>query len=57
MEQGNDITAEIAMLAAPTLEQLERQITAVLYAIWLAQGKDKRVVDGPKKVRTNEANH
>ena len=57
MEQGNDITAEIAMLPAPTLEQLERQITAVLYAIWLAQGKDKRVVDGPKKVRTNEANH
>ena len=50
MEQGNDITAEIAMLPAPTLEQLERQITAVLYAIWRAQGKDKRVVDGPKKV-------
>ena len=56
MEQGNDITAEIAMLPAPTLEQLERQITAVLYAIWRAQGKDKRVVDGAKKARTNEAN-
>lgn len=49
MEQGNDITAEIAMLPAPTLEQLERQITAALHAIWKAQGKDKEIIDWSKK--------
>ena len=36
---------ELTSLTHPTLEQLERQTTAFLYAIWKAQGKEKRVVD------------
>ena len=36
---------ELTSLNRPTLEQLERQTTAFLYAIWKAQGKEKRVVD------------
>lgn len=38
-------TAEMLQLPAPTLEQLERTLIASLYAIWRAQGKQKRVVE------------
>lgn len=37
---------QLEELPYPTLEQLERQTTAFLYAIWRARGVDKRIVKG-----------
>ena len=45
----SNVQDEIETMQPPALELLERQLTAALYAIWRAQGKSKRVVDGPKK--------
>ena len=42
----NDMTPnDIATMPPPTLDQLERQLIAALYAVWRAQGKEKRVVE------------
>lgn len=40
-----DTITSIETLPPPSLEQLERQTIALLYAIWRAQGKSKRVVE------------
>jgi len=37
-------------LTPATLQNLERQLTASLYAVWLAQGKNKRIVNERQKV-------
>lgn len=47
------VTAEIRQLTPQSLEQLERTLTASLYAIWRAQGKQKRVVE----IRQNESSY
>ena len=40
-----DTMTSIETLPPPALDQLERQLIALLYAIWRAQGKSKRVVE------------
>lgn len=40
-----DTVTNIDTLPPQSLEQLERQMIALLYAIWRAQGKSKRVVE------------
>lgn len=50
----SNVQDEIETMQPPALELLERQLIAALYAIWRAQGKSKRVVDGPKKEGMNE---
>lgn len=45
MDAQNMTQGEIEILPQPTLEQLERQTTAFLYALWAAQKKDKKIVD------------
>lgn len=44
----------------PTLEQLERQTTAMLYAIWRARGINKRIVEikqEKRKVNNESVSH
>jgi hypothetical protein len=49
-------------LPQPTLEQLERQTIAFLYAIWRARGVDKRIVtpgkngENGRELRYNDSN-
>lgn len=38
------VPSEIEEMEPPTLDQMERHLIALLYAIWRAQGKNKRIV-------------
>ena len=51
-----DTMDAIETLPPPTLEQMERQLIALLYAIWRAQGKSKRVVEVRKDNNAQASN-